>query len=89
MRMWAGIHLRSDVVAGQKIGQGCGLAGHRVRGSTMRAVGVTLAFDWGLLRATHYGILGSGVSSPELSCILYRKKVAVAHGESRIVSRAC
>ena len=87
--MWAGIHFRSDVVAGQKIGQGCGLAGHRVRGSTMRAVGVTLAFDWGLLRATHYGILGSGVSSPELSYILYRKKVAVAHGESRIVSRAC
>jgi hypothetical protein len=89
MRMWAGIHFRSDVVAGQKIGEGCGLAGHSVRGSTTRAVGVTLAFDWGLLGATRYGILGSGVPSPELSCILYRKKVAVAHGESRIVSRAC
>src|SRR5437868_10806683 len=57
MRMWAGIHFRSDVVAGQKIGEGCGLAGHSVRGSTTRAVGVRLAFDWGLLGATRHGIL--------------------------------
>jgi len=30
-------------------------AGHSVRGSTAPAVGVMLAFDWGLLGARHYG----------------------------------
>ncbi|MBB4277154.1 hypothetical protein [Rhizobium mongolense] len=43
-RMWAGVHFRSDAVAGQKIGEG---VAEQVNISTAPAVGATLAFDWG------------------------------------------
>lgn len=75
--MWAGVHFRSDVVAGQKIGEG--VAEQVITFAVPPpAVGATLAFDWGLLGAKHYGARGSVVLSPELS----EKGGRSARGES-------
>ncbi|PDT38390.1 hypothetical protein CO671_03105 [Rhizobium sp. M10] len=62
--MWAGVHFRSDVVAGQKIGEGVAeqviaFAVHRPSGG--RDARLRLGAPWGLAQS-------------------YRKQVAEAHG---------